>query len=266
MTSRAPGWYSDPSGRGGQAWWNGTSWGPSEYVPGGKVIDHQPANQRALTSAAPSQAAPTSNAGSNTSSDSFAVPSPTAAAVAAANPAAVASPHKAYASATSPSTAYSSAAMTETPSPHTWQAWAIIVLSLLPFVGSSYITATTAALDTSLLSSDEQFAIVTNPLYAVAMGSIWVVFIANFFLARSDGKQLASRGVPYPMPWGLIYFGALVFMIGRTANVKRYLGSGLSLFWATLAVHILGAAVIVWGAFTAISNFGSTLGPLGGGF
>lgn len=229
MTSRAPGWYSDPSGRGGQAWWNGTSWGPSEYVPGGKVIGHQPANQRALTSAAPSQAAPASNA-------------------------------------TTVSSAIPTAAATETPSPHTWQAWAIIVLSLLPFVGSSYITATTAALDTSLLSSDEQFAIVTNPLYAVAMGSIWFVFIANFFLARSDGKQLASRGVPYPMPWGLIYFGALVFMIGRTANVKRYLGSGLSLFWATLAVHILGAAVITWGAFTAISSFGSSLGPLGGGF
>lgn len=230
MTSRAPGWYSDPSGRGGQAWWNGTSWGPSEYVPGGKVIDHQPSNQRALTSAAPTQAAPTSNA----TTVSPAIPT--------------------------------AAVMTETPSPHTWQAWAIIVLSLLPFVGSSYITATTAALDTSLLSSDEQFAIVTNPLYAVALGSTWVVFIANFFLARSDGKQLASRGVPYPMPWGLIYFGALVFMIGRTANVKRYLGSGLSLFWATLAVQILGAAVIVWGAFTAISNFGSSLGPLGGGF
>lgn len=31
----APGWYSDPSGRGGKAWWNGSAWGPSEYVPAG---------------------------------------------------------------------------------------------------------------------------------------------------------------------------------------------------------------------------------------
>lgn len=229
MTSRAPGWYSDPSGRGGQAWWNGTSWGPSEYVPGGKVVGYQPARQPALTSAMPPQAVPTSNA----------------VAVSPAIPTAVA---------------------TGTPSPHTWQAWAIVVLSLLPFVGSSYITATTAALDTSLLSSAEQFAIVTNPLYAVAMGSIWFVFIANFFLARSDGKKLASRGVPYPMPWGLIYFGAFIFIIGRTANVKRYLGSGLSLFWASLAVQAIGAAVIVWGAFIAVSNFGSSLGLLSGDF
>tara|TARA_R110002124_G_scaffold52930_4_gene151844 strand:- start:2785 stop:3246 length:462 start_codon:yes stop_codon:yes gene_type:complete len=152
------------------------------------------------------------------------------------------------------------------PSPHTWQAWAIVVLSLFPFVGMSYITATTAGLDTSLYSPEEQFAIVTSPLYAAAMGSIWFAFIASFFLARSDGKKLESRGVPYPMPWGLIYFGALVFMIGRTANVKRYVGSGLSIFWATLAVQVLGAAAMFGGAYIAVSNFGSTLGVVTGGF
>ncbi|MGV8912407.1 MAG: hypothetical protein ACOH14_07305 [Rhodoglobus sp.] len=30
-----PGWYADPSGRGGKAWWNGSAWAPSEYVPAG---------------------------------------------------------------------------------------------------------------------------------------------------------------------------------------------------------------------------------------
>ena len=42
-TPSDPGWYPDPAGGGSPAWWNGSSWGASEYVPAGGQSPQQPA-------------------------------------------------------------------------------------------------------------------------------------------------------------------------------------------------------------------------------
>jgi hypothetical protein len=68
------------------------------------------------------------------------------------------------------------------------------------------------------------------------------MLIVNFFSAHSEAKKLERRGVPYPFLFGLIFFGSLIYVIGRTSIVKRYAGTGLAPLWASIAVLVVGVA------------------------
>ncbi|WP_341954353.1 hypothetical protein [Salinibacterium sp. TMP30] len=218
-----PGWYRNPNGGVGKEWWNGSSWGMGEYVPA-------PAPHSLQTPSAP---APTHSAG---------------------NTAAYASPPR--------SVARSLTSSERELSPYTWQIWAVSLLSLVPYLSAAYITSFSIALDPNDLSPEAQFSVVTSPVYLAAFGGYWFVFIANFFLAYADGKKLERRGVPYPLPWGLIVFGSLLYVIGRTSNVKRYIGTGLAPLWVAIAVVVVGCGVAVLITVGAIREFAPLLGSL----
>lgn len=157
-----------------------------------------------------------------------------------------------------------SAASTSEVSPTTWQIWVIALLPLVPYVSGAFLDTMSLLFNSSTTSPDAQLQTVTHPAFVTFFVSAWVMFIANFFLAYSDGKKLERRGVPYPLPFGLIYFGSLVYVIGRSSNVKRYLGTGLAPLWASLAVLVVGVAVYVFVVAQLIQQFPAAIAKLQG--
>lgn len=257
MTSPAPGWYPDPSGEPQTRWWNGIQWdaatqpleaaAPTPQVPAGWYADPTGAPHERWwdgTQWHDATQAPAAN--------SFAIVDdiPTYASVlsqpyaddVAAEPRAQVPARGGY----TPMGGYSSASASFSPSTHGWASeptpldpsttwvWGVVWSPLIYALG----TVVALAIGGFDLTSSSDLS--SNSARGLSVGA----FIGMLVLARNDGIQLKERGFS-TFGWGWMFFGPLVWLIGRTVMVHRQAGRGIAPLLAWLGTNALYVMVVI---------------------
>lgn len=137
-------------------------------------------------------------------------------------------------------------------SPYNRQIWAIVgiygAMSILG-IGIVYWMFT----NVSLMLDETAFIGVQLGLGAVGLAA-WVI---TGFLAYSDEKDLASRGVPKPFGWAFVCipsYGPTIYIIGRSVVVRRRTGSGMAPMWWHIGLYLGGGALSIVAGIVAFMS------------
>lgn len=98
-------------------------------------------------------------------------------------------------------------------------------------------------------SMSSQLGIYTSPGFLLSTLFGWLVTALVIVFSALDWRTLKARGVPQPFHWGFAFLAlagfGIVYPIGRSIVVKRRTGGGLAPLWATIAVFVVSAIVVV---------------------
>lgn len=197
--SAPAGWYPDPSGSGGQRWWDGTSWS-----------DHT----------APAAQGPAYGAQAPTAQQPYGQQQY------AAQPYSLNGEHARTPEGASMSTA------------PIWLIVLLPIVSLLflPFYDwNGLITEAVAAADPDA----PLIAPTTDPAQLLSTVFGWVLYAATVLLAVWDYRVLRSRGVSKPFHWAYAFIPTqLVYVIGRSVVVARRGRPHWAPMWASIAITV----------------------------
>ncbi len=152
--------------------------------------------------------------------------------------------------------------------------WLLALLPLLSAVTIWFIRIDTSALADYVKATQRMQAGETTPPpvlnpfsiygpgYAVAMLVGLLLYATLVVLAYRDHQHLTHIGVPRPFHWAWAFLGAIVYVIGRSAVVRKVATPrGLAPMWAAIAVG--GIALVssaIWIA-TFVGSMAQQLPP-----
>lgn len=137
--------------------------------------------------------------------------------------------------------------------------WAIVLsplvtgaLSLLWNV-QAYLAATASR------SRGSAFSAFSDPGYVIVQLSSFVIYGLVVLLSFFDFRRLGRDGFTRRFHWAWSFFGPLVYVIGRTVQVRREAHKGMLTLWVFIGVTVLVTVVILARVFSAVVALGPTL-------
>ena len=240
------GWYPDPSGAPQTRWWDGSNWAESAAQPAAASTALAIASTPQPTSGAsfmeslnlrkaagwyPDESAP----GQQRWWDGDAWTAQV-----------IGAPYQAV------STGYTGAPAGT--SPYNRQIWAIVAIYAVMSVISIGVVYWMFANLSLVISNEAAFLGMEFGLAAVGLAA-WIV---TGFLAYSDQKDLAARGVDHPFNWAFVCipsYGPTIYIIGRSVVARRRTGSGIAPIWWHVGFSVGSGLIASIVMIAALSTF-----------
>jgi len=124
-------------------------------------------------------------------------------------------------------------------SPSTWQIWANVALYAVIFIVSAVYLYVMLSTPSFLFGSETELLASYLGLAVVGL----LAWLGSGWLAYSDVKELAARGISRPFHWAYTFipsYGPTIYIIGRSVVARRRTGRGIAPMWWHIATYIVG--------------------------
>lgn len=139
-------------------------------------------------------------------------------------------------------------------SPSTWQIWANVGIYAALSIGGAIIIFAVLSNPLNLLGSETDLLVGQLGLAAVGL----VAWLGSAWLAYSDVKELASRGVVRPFHWAYTFipsYGPTIYIIGRSVVARRRTGRGIAPMWWHIGTYAGGTVLQIVAVIVALTPY-----------